>query len=76
VHAQIPRRHRRFLTTTSTENSGLLKVLNPAFEKRHNVHLNIIAVGTGKALRLGENGDVDVVFVHAPGAELKFVKDG
>ncbi|SMG66291.1 sulfate/tungstate uptake family ABC transporter, periplasmic substrate-binding protein [methanotrophic bacterial endosymbiont of Bathymodiolus sp.] len=66
----------RMSTTTSTENSGLLKVLNPAFEKRHNVHLNIIAVGTGKALRLGENGDVDVVFVHAPGAELKFVKDG
>ncbi|MEO1882823.1 MAG: substrate-binding domain-containing protein [Methyloprofundus sp.] len=63
-------------TTTSTENSGLLKVLNLAFEKLHNVHLNIIAVGTGKALRLGENGDIDVVFVHAPAAELKFIKEG
>ena len=66
----------RISTTTSTENSGLLKVLNPAFEKRYNVRLDIIAVGTGKALRLGENGDVDVVFVHAPAAELRFVKKG
>lgn len=66
----------RMSTTTSTENSGLLKVINPLFEKRYNVHLEIIAVGTGKALRLGENGDVDVVFVHAPAAELKFVQEG
>lgn len=66
----------RISTTTSTENSGLLKVLNPVFEQRYKVHLNMIAVGTGKALRLGENGDVDVVFVHAPVAELKFVKEG
>ncbi len=66
----------RMSTTTSTENSGLLKVLNPLFEKRNNVKLDIIAVGTGKALRLAENGDVDVVFVHAPAAELKFVQEG
>ncbi|OQK15077.1 tungsten ABC transporter substrate-binding protein [Methyloprofundus sedimenti] len=66
----------RMSTTTSTENSGLLKVINPLFEKRYNVHLDIIAVGTGKALHLGENGDVDVVFVHAPAAELKFVQEG
>lgn len=66
----------RMSTTTSTENSGLLQVLNPVFTKRYNVHLNVIAVGTGKALRLAENGDVDVVLVHAPSAELKFVKDG
>jgi len=66
----------RMSTTTSTENSGLLRVLNPLFEKAYNVRLDVIAVGTGKALRLGENGDVDVVFVHAPAAELKFVKNG
>lgn len=66
----------RMSTTTSTENSGLLQVLNPVFTKRYNVNLDVIAVGTGKALRLAENGDVDVVFVHAPAAELKFVKDG
>lgn len=63
-------------TTTSTENSGLLAVLNPAFEKKHNVRMDVIAVGTGKALRIGGNGDVDVVFVHAPAAELKYVKEG
>lgn len=63
-------------TTTSTENSGLLAVLNPAFEKQSNIHLNVVAVGTGKALRLAENGDVDILFVHAPNAELELVKKG
>ncbi len=52
-------------TTTSTEASGLLKVLLPPFEKANNVKVDVIAVGTGKSLKLGENGDVDVVFVHA-----------
>jgi len=66
----------RMSTTTSTENSGLLNILNPIFEKSHNIRLDVIAVGTGKALRLGENGDVDIVFVHAPAAELKFVAQG
>jgi len=66
----------RMSTTTSTENSGLLAVLNPAFEAQHNIKLEVIAVGTGKALRMGAQGDVDVVFVHAPGAELKYVKSG
>lgn len=66
----------RMSTTTSTENSGLLAVLNPIFEKKYDVRLDVIAVGTGKALRLGENGDVDVVFVHAPQAEEAFVAAG
>jgi len=66
----------RLATTTSTENSGLLAVLNPVFEQRHGVEVDVIAVGTGKALRLGENGDVDVVFVHAPPAEEAFVAAG
>ena len=66
----------RMSTTTSTENSGLLKVLNPLFEKTYNIRLDVIAVGTGKALRLGESGDVDIVFVHAPNAELEFVAKG
>jgi len=63
-------------TTTSTENSGLLTVLNPVFEKKYDVQIKSIAVGTGKALRLAENGDADVVFVHAPEAEIAFVKKG
>jgi len=63
-------------TTTSTEDSGLLKVLLPPFEKANNLKMDVISVGTGKALKLGENGDVDVVFVHSRPAEDKFVADG
>lgn len=66
----------RMSTTTSTEASGLLSVLLPPFEKANNVKVDVIAVGTGKSLKLGENGDVDVVFVHARPAEDKFVADG
>lgn len=63
-------------TTTSTQDSGLLKVLLPPFEKRNDVKVDVIAVGTGQALKLGEAGDVDVVFVHARKLEDKFVADG
>jgi tungstate transport system substrate-binding protein len=63
-------------TTTSTENSGLLKVLLPAFEKQCSCRVDVISVGTGKALKLGETGDVDVVLVHARMLEDKFVADG
>ena len=66
----------RLSTTTSMENSGLLKVILPAFEKRHGVRVQVISVGTGKALELGKNGDVDVVLVHARPSEDKFVADG
>jgi tungstate transport system substrate-binding protein len=66
----------RMATTTSTENSGLLDVLLPPFEKANSVKVDVIAVGTGKALKLGQSGDVDVVFVHARPAEDKFVAAG
>jgi tungstate transport system substrate-binding protein len=66
----------RMSTTTSTENSGLLSVLLPPFEKKHGCKVDVVAVGTGKALKLGEAGDVDVVFVHARSLEDKFVADG
>lgn len=68
--------HLKLSTTTSTDNSGLLAVLNPAFEAKFNAKVDVIAVGTGKALKIGSNGDVDVVFVHAPAAELKYVQSG
>lgn len=68
--------HLKLSTTTSTDNSGLLAELHPAFEEKFNVKVDVIAVGTGKALKLGANGDVDVVFVHAPQAELEYVKQG
>jgi tungstate transport system substrate-binding protein len=63
-------------TTTSTQDSGLLKVLLPPFEKRNSCKVDVVAVGTGQALKLGEAGDVDVVFVHARKLEDKFVADG
>ena len=66
----------RLATTTSTENSGLLGELLPAFEKQHNVIVDVVAVGTGAALELGRNGDVDLVMVHAPGLEREFVGEG
>jgi tungstate transport system substrate-binding protein len=63
-------------TTTSTENSGLLYELLPPFERQFNVKVDIIAVGSGKAIKLGENGDVDVVLAHERDLEDKFVADG
>jgi tungstate transport system substrate-binding protein len=63
-------------TTTSTENSGLLYVLLPPFEKQFNVKVDVIAVGSGKAIKLGENGDVDCVLAHERDLENKFVADG
>ena len=66
----------RLATTTSTENSGLLDVLLPPFERQFNVKVDVIAVGTGKALKIGENGDVDIVFVHSRAAEDQFVQEG
>ncbi len=66
----------RLATTTSTDNTGLLGALHPPFESRHKVKIHVIAGGTGQALRLGENGDVDVVMVHAPEAEVAFVERG
>jgi tungstate transport system substrate-binding protein len=66
----------RMATTTSTENSGLFKVIQPVFEKALDIRVHVIAVGTGKALELGRRGDVDVVLVHAKSAEEAFVKAG
>ncbi len=66
----------RLATTTSTENSGLLHYLLPFFETKTGYTVHVIAVGTGKALRMGEDGDVDVLLVHALAAENEFVKKG
>ena len=66
----------KMATTTSTENSGLLKYLLPKFTQATGYDVHVIAVGTGKALRMGQDGDVDVVLVHARPAEEKFVAAG
>jgi tungstate transport system substrate-binding protein len=66
----------RLATTTSTENSGLLKVILPVFEAKYGGKVRVVSVGTGAALKLGENGDADVVLVHARALEDKFMAAG
>ena len=66
----------RLATTTSTENSGLLSELLPAFSKQTGINVDVIAVGTGKALQMARNGDTDVVMVHARQAENVFIAEG
>ena len=66
----------RLATTTSTANSGLMDFLLARFTAETGLEVHLIAVGTGKALRLGREGDVDIVLVHARQAEDKFVADG
>ena len=66
----------RISTTTSTDNSGLLRAILPAFERKYGLRVQVIPVGTGKALKLAENGDVDVTLVHARPAEDAFVAAG
>jgi tungstate transport system substrate-binding protein len=63
-------------TTTSTQDSGLLDVLVPRFEKETGIEVKVIAVGTGAALRMGATGDADVLLVHAPDAEQEYVRSG
>jgi tungstate transport system substrate-binding protein len=66
----------RLATTTSIQDSGLMPFLLPAFEKRCGCKVDVIAVGTGQALKLAMDGDVDMVIVHDPAAEKKFLDDG
>lgn len=63
-------------TTTSTQDSGLLEVLLPEFKKDTGIEVQVLAKGTGAAIRDGEDGNVDVIFVHDPEREEKFVADG
>jgi tungstate transport system substrate-binding protein len=64
----------RLATTTSTQDSGLLDAILPVFEKKSGVKVEVIAVGTGQALKLGEDGNADVVLVHARSQEDAFMK--
>jgi len=66
----------RLATTTSTDDSGLLDAILPDFESQYNAKVEVIAVGTGQAIELGTNGDVDVVLVHARAREDEFVANG
>ncbi|MDX1737999.1 MAG: substrate-binding domain-containing protein [Alphaproteobacteria bacterium] len=63
-------------STTSTQNSGLFDHLLPIFEAEQGIKVNVVAVGTGAALKLARNGDADVLMVHHKKSEEKFVADG
>ncbi len=66
----------RLAATTSADNSGLLAHILPEFEKECGCRVRVVVGGSGKALKLGESGDVDLLFVHAPEEEKKFVREG
>jgi tungstate transport system substrate-binding protein len=66
----------RLATTTSVQDSGLMPYLLQVFEKRCGCKVDVIAVGSGQALKLAINGDVDMVIVHDPAAEKQFLEDG
>lgn len=74
--AKVQNKIVRLATTTSTENSGLLGYLLPIFTKDTGYEVHVVAVGTGAALKLGENADADVVLVHARSEEDKFMAAG
>ena len=63
-------------TTTSTQDSGLLDVLIPIFEKKTGYFVKTIAVGSGQAMAMGQKGEADVLLVHSPDAEKKFMAEG
>jgi tungstate transport system substrate-binding protein len=63
-------------TTTSTQDTGLLDVLIPVFEKETGYFVKTIAVGSGQAMAMGQKGEADVLLVHSPDAEKKFVDEG
>ncbi len=66
----------RCASTTSTQNSGLFEHILPVFEKKTGLKVDVVAVGTGAAIRIGKRGDADVVMVHAKDQELKAVAEG
>jgi tungstate transport system substrate-binding protein len=63
-------------TTTSTQDSGLLDVLIPLFETESGYTVQTVAVGSGQAMKMGEEGNADVLLVHAPGSEVTFMENG
>ena len=74
--AQAEPRVLHLATTTSTQDSGLLEAILPDFEATHNARVDVVAVGSGQAIELGQNGDADVLLVHSRSKEDAFVADG
>lgn len=63
-------------TTTSTKDSGLLDAILPAFEEETGITVEVVSVGSGEAMAMGENGEADVLLVHSPAAEEEYVANG
>ena len=75
-HADPARQSITFASTTSVDNSGLLAAILPAFTKATGISVRVLALGTGQALDTARRGDADLVLVHDPEAEQKFIGDG
>lgn len=76
VQATAKQRNIILATTTSTQDTGLLDVLIPLFEKKTGYFVKTIAVGSGQAMAMGQKGEADVLLVHSPDAEKKFIAEG
>lgn len=76
VYAAPKQKNIILATTTSTQDSGLLDALIPIFEKETGYFVKTIAVGSGQAMAMGQKGEVDVMLVHSPDAEKKFIEEG
>jgi len=76
IAAQPQHKNIILATTTSTQDSGLLDVLLPIFEKKTGYFVKTIAVGSGQAMAMGQKGEADVLLVHSPEAEKKFMAEG
>ena len=63
-------------SSTSTYDSGLIDYVNKEFEKKFNIKVHILALGTGQAIRIAKNGDADVLLVHDTLSEIEFIKEG
>jgi tungstate transport system substrate-binding protein len=76
IHAQAAEKFITISSTTSTDNSGLFRHILPMFTKATGLHVRVVAVGTGQAIRIAKRGDADVLLVHHRPSEEKFVASG
>ena len=63
-------------STTSTHDTGLLKVLNNKFEQKFNIKVQVLALGTGQAIRIAKDGNAEILLAHHTPSEIKFIEDG
>ena len=78
IYSNVLAKNSRILiaSTTSTYDTGLLDYLNNEFNKKFDIDIHVLVLGTGQAIKVAENGDVDILLVHHYNAEKKFVNEG